>query len=268
MKQIILVFSLFLFSICSYAADLSGKTYWDGIAQSFTYIGEGAYYQFKEKNNIYYAAAAAPSLWFSFKEDKRLSSHLRAKKIPKVAQISSDLAPVFSFPIISIALFSYGIKKDDPRMVQFAKEYLATLYMALLECAAISAIRIHDRPSADNLADIETIFRGRSSFPSGHVVPYAALMFKTFQFYGPYWSIVPATLTYLTAVQRVREGKHYLSDIIGGFFLSAFASEGVRRAGNFNGNHPAYKFLFERNVSVGLIEHQGAIGPRLTFDWN
>jgi hypothetical protein len=72
----------------------------------------------------------------------------------------------------------------------------------------------------------------------------------------------------MTSIQRVRDGKHYLSDVVGGFFLSAFASEGVRKAGNFEGNPPAYKFLFERNVAVGIIEHEGTIGPRLTFDWN
>jgi hypothetical protein len=248
-------------------ADLSGASYWQGLKTSFSYLYEGSYKQFQEKNNLYFAAVAAPALWFSFDQDKRISDNARLKSVPKIMKISSDLAPVLGFPVLSFLTFSYGVKHKDQKMVQFAEEYFAAMYLAFLESAAMSVINIHERPSSANLSKIETSLRGKSSFPSGHVIPYAALTFKTFQFYGPYMAIAPAALTVFTSIQRVRDGKHYLSDVVGGFFLSAFASEGVRRSGHFSENHPAYKYLFERNMAVGIIEHEGVIGPRISFDY-
>lgn len=248
------------------AAELNGTTYWDGLKKSFTYLYQGSYMQFQEKNNLYTAAVAVPALWYSFDQDKRISDNARMKSIPKAMQLSSDLAPVLGFPVISFAAFTYGVKTDNPKMVQFAEEYFGAMYIAFLESAALSHIQVHKRPSEKNLAAIETRLRGDSSFPSGHVIPYAALALKTFQFYGPYAAVAPTALFVLTSMQRVRDGKHYLSDIVGGFFLSVWASEGVRRAGNYSDNHPAYKFLFERNVAFGIIENEGAIGPRISFD--
>ena len=253
-------------SNCS-ADDLDGSTYWKGLKTSFNYLYVGSYQQFQEKNNLYYAGLAVPTLWFSFDRDKRISDNARTKHIPKLIQLSGDLAPVLGLPLLSFGTFSYGVKHNDPKMIQFAEEYFGAMYLAFIESAAMSLIYIHERPSTVGLSKVETSLRGKSSFPSGHVIPYATLAFKIFQFYGPYWALVPTTLLVMTSIQRVRDGKHYLSDVVGGFFLSAFASEGVRRAGNFAGNHPTYKILFERNLALGIIEHEGAIGPRVSLDW-
>lgn len=267
MKTFFFVF-IFLFNTnVSYSADLTTKSYIDGLTKGFSYLAYGSFAQFQEKNNLYYAAAAAPMLWYSFEEDKRISRNARRKNVPGFMQITSDLAPVMGLPVISFLTYSYGVKTDNPKLIQFSTEYFGAMYLAFIESAAISLINIHDRPSTANLSKIETGLRGKSSFPSGHVIPYATLAFKTYQFYGPLWAIAPTGLFVLTSMQRVRDGKHYLSDIVGGFFLSAFASEGVRRVGNFQDNHKAYKYLFESNVTVGVIEHRGVIGPKITLDW-
>lgn len=249
------------------SAELNTETAWAGLKSSLTYMYQGSYLQFSEKNNLYVAAAAAPTLWYSFKEDKRLTGHARTKKIPKYMQISSDLAPALSFPIIPIAFFSYGVKKDDEKSVQFAKETFATMYLALLESAALSVVPIHERPDSGKLSKWETNFRGSSSFPSGHVIPYATLAIKTFQFYGPYYAIVPSALFVATSIQRVRDGKHYLSDVVGSLFLTAFASEGVRKAANYQENNTVYREFFERNFSLGYVVNAGVIGPKVTFSW-
>lgn len=249
------------------AAELTTAGYLDGLKSSFTYFYQGAYLQFTAENNLYVAAAAAPSLWYSFEEDKRITYHQMTKKIPKYMQISSDLAPVLSFPIIPVAFFTYGLKKDDAVAVQFAKETFATMYLALVESAALSVIDIHERPKKDKLSQWETNFRGDSSFPSGHVVPYVALTLKTLQFYGPYYAIAPGALFLATSIQRVRDGKHYLSDVVGGFFLTVFASEGVRKAAQNDNTTSTYKSLFNNNYRIGYIQHQGVIGPAVNFDW-
>lgn len=264
-----LIFSLasLFFTQTISAAELTPQTSWEGLKSSLTYFYQGSYRQLTAENNLYVAAAAAPSLWYSFKEDKRLTNHARTKKIPKSMQVSSDLAPVLSLPLIPIAFFSYGVKTDNDRAVQFAKESFATMYLALLESAALSAIPIHERPDTAKLSKWETNFRGKSSFPSGHVIPYATFAIKTFQFYGPYYAVIPSALFLATSIQRVRDGKHYVSDVVGGFFLTAFASEGVRKAANYQGNNIVYRALSKHNVSIGYASYQSAIGPRLSFDW-
>jgi undecaprenyl-diphosphatase len=50
----------------------------------------------------------------------------------------------------------------------------------------------------------------------------------------------------------VRTEKHYFSDIIGTFMISALASEGTRIASGYENNHPWYKAIFERDVSLGV----------------
>ncbi len=265
--KIFFVFFIFLFNFEVKADDLSYANFANGLKTSFSYLYHGSFLQFKEKNNLYYVAAGVPTLWYAFDQDKRISTNAREKKIPRITQLASDLAPALGFPIISFATYSLGTKHDDPRMIQFAQEYFASMYLAFIESAVMSVVPIHERPSSEKLSKWETNLRGKSSFPSGHVIPYATLALKTFQFYGPAFALAPSALLVLTSIQRVRDGKHYLSDVLGGFFLSAFASEGVRKAGQFSGNHPTYKYLFERNVAIGVFEFENTIGPRITFDW-
>lgn len=264
MKRLFVVFSL-LFSHNISAAELSGVAYWEGLKSSLTYFYQGAGFQFTAQNNLYYAGAAVPIMWFSFEEDKRVTNHEMTKKIPKYMQLTSDLAPALSFPVIPLAFFSYGIKKDDSKAVEFAKETFATMYLALLESAALSLVDVHERPKKDKLSKWETNFRGDSSFPSGHVIPYAALAIKTWQFYGPYYAIFPATLFAVTSVQRVRDGKHYLSDITGAFFLTAFAAEGVREAGKSSADIASAPN--EESYSLGYVSHRGVVGPQIIFVW-
>mgnify|MGYP005685115783 FL=1 len=266
MKRALYVLLFLLFSKNLSAADLTAETYWEGLKSSVTLLYQGSYMQFTAENNLYYAGAAVPALWYSFEEDKRITHHQMKKRIPKYMQVSSDLAPVLSFPIIPITVFSLGAKYDNPKAVQFAKETFATMYLALAESAALSVIDVHERPKKDKLSKWETNFRGKSSFPSGHVVPYAALTLKTLQFYGPYWAAVPGALFVATSFQRIKDGKHYLSDVVGGFFLTAFAAEGVRKAGKYQDTDTAYKSIFD-TYRIGYTAYEGVVGPMISFDW-
>ena len=263
----VLALILTFFSVQLSAAELTTQVYADGLGTGFKYLYQGAYMQFTAGSNAYIAAAAVPSLWYAFEEDKRITNHEMTKKVHNYMQISSDIAPFLSMPILTAGLYTYGIKKDNSRAVQFATETFATLYLALIESAALSLIDIHERPRVDQLSGWETKFRGNSSFPSGHVIPYIAIALKTYQFYGPYYAIVPSALLLASSYQRMRDGKHYFSDIVGAIFLTTFASEGVRKAGGYTENHSTFKAIFEQDVQVGYSFYNGAVGPRVSFSW-
>lgn len=262
-----LVLFLLIISMQSTAGELTTKSYLDGLKTSFQYFYQGAYLQFTEKNNAAVTVVAVPSLWYAFEEDKRITNQQMTKKIHNYMKTASDLAPFLSMPILTSGFYSYGVLKDNTRAVQFATETFATLYLALIESSALSLIQIHERPRMSELSGWEKNFRSKSSFPSGHVIPYIAVAFKTYQFYGPYYAILPSALYVATAFQRMRSGRHYFSDVVGSIFLTAFAAEGVRKAGGFSENHPSFKRLFERDIQLGYISYMGTVGPKISFTW-
>lgn len=240
---------------------------YEDLKSTISYFVKGSYLQFQESNNLYYAAAGVPLTWYAFENDKQMSNSQRRRPLRKHYDLTGDLGIVFNFPLVPLATYYIGKKSENTKLSQFAMEYAATLYLTLLETGLISYIPGHERPNTEGQSSWETNFRGKNSFPSGHIVPYSTLFFKTLQFYGPYYASVPLVLTYWSSLQRIREGRHYVSDVIGSFFLSAFASEGVRKAAGFKDNHPFYKWLFEHDFELGISRNADAIGPLVRFNF-
>ncbi len=238
------------------------------LKESFSLLFHGSYKQFSEINNLGYAAASVPSLIVAFDEDDRLAEHYRGKKVDKTIDLIGDLGVVLNQPLFPAAIYFLGDYKKNSHTTQFAKELFAATYLALAESGLMSFIQVHERPSKSELSFWEKSFRGDSSFPSGHVIPYQVLFFKTLQFYGPAWSVIPLGLSVIASMQRVHDRKHYLSDVVGSFFLSAFASEGVRAAANYSGNDEFYQRYFERkNIQIGILRYREAIGPMLSYSY-
>tara|TARA_R110000868_G_scaffold132380_2_gene343095 strand:- start:26083 stop:26877 length:795 start_codon:yes stop_codon:yes gene_type:complete len=264
MRKLILVSLLF----CSSSFAQESSRHWEALKESFTLLAKGSYMQFTQINNLGYAALATPSLIIAAKEDDRLANHYRGQNISNAVDLVGDLSVVLNQPFFPAAIYFLGDYKNNSHSVQFAKELFAATYLALGESGLLSFIDIHKRPSSDKLSFWEKSFRGDSSFPSGHVIPYQVLFFKTLQFYGPAWSIIPLGLSVVASMQRVQDRKHYVSDVVGSFFLSAFASEGVRAAANYSSNDSFYKKYFERSdLQVGILRYQNAIGPMVSLKY-
>lgn len=264
---VISIFSLLNVSVLANSSEVVGEDAWSDFKTSFSWIFKGSLEQFKTKNNLYYAGAAVPTLWFTFENDDRLTASATKKPMKKHIELTGDLGVLLSFPILHTGFYIYGRSTHNKHHTQFAMEYFASMYMALGESALLSFVPIHERPDQDNLNKWETGFRGNSSFPSGHVIPYYGLFFKTLQFYGPYWAIAPGVLSVWAAMQRVRSGRHYTSDVVGSFFLMAFASEGVRQVAGYEKNHPFYKWVFENEGRISVIKHKGVYGPSVVWNY-
>ena len=245
---------------------LSKRSLWQDTKTTFWYMVHGSYEQFLEPNNLYYAAVGIPATWYTFNIDRKFQDKVGPTKVTSFEDLVSDSGVVLNTPVFPLAMWYLGKKTGNSKLMQFSMEVAATTYLTLLESSILSRVQIHHRPNSSDLSPWETDFRGDSSWPSGHVVPYFALMFKTFQFYGPYWALVPAALAGFASAQRIKDDKHWLSDVTGAFFLTAFASEGIRRVAKYKDNHPIYKWIFEHEVQVGVVRHKKSIGPRLV--WN
>jgi membrane-associated phospholipid phosphatase len=270
---------LFLVLCCSYlcqnfaeesptekVSPLTKEVVWSDTKEAFSLLFRGSYLQFTEVNNLYHAAWGVPLNIYAFENDDRIKERYGGTEIANIVNNVGDLGVVFNFPLLHAGFYYYGKKTGNNHHVQFAKEYFASMYLALSESGLLSYIDVHNRPKTGELSFWETEFRGDSSWPSGHVIPYMTLFFKTLQFYGPAWSTVPLALTILSSMQRIQDEKHWFSDITGSFLLSAWASEGVRKAAGYSKNDPFYKWVFEHQAQIGFLRHKGSYGPRVS--WN
>ncbi|TDJ05377.1 MAG: hypothetical protein E2O68_06565, partial [Deltaproteobacteria bacterium] len=168
-------------------------TVWKDFLTSVIWIGEGLYKQFNTTNAIQ-AGVAVPLTWWAFERDDEVLKRTMGKDIGGFVKGVSDSAVIASFAVYQIGFYIWGRSTDDSKMVRYAMESFSSMYLAMLETAILSyAIDVHERP-VESSEVIEDIFRGQSSWPSGHMIPYSTLFLKTFQFYGPWWSLIPGTL--------------------------------------------------------------------------
>jgi membrane-associated phospholipid phosphatase len=241
--------------------------YWTDFKETADLFLRGSYLQFTAKNNLYYAAGGLPIVWYSFENDKRINSRYGGTEITNIVDHIGDAGVILNFPLMHLGFYYYGKKTNNNHHVQFAKEYMAAMYLALMESGLLSYIPVHERPFTGDSSFWEKAFRDDSSWPSGHVIPYMTLFFKTMQFYGPKWAAIPFVLSVMSGMQRIQDRKHWLSDITAAFLISAWASEGVRKAAGYKKNHPFYKWAFEHDLSVGVSHHYEAIGPRVFWSF-
>jgi hypothetical protein len=266
MKKIFILFALISFQSWG-SASAPTDDGWTDTESTIKLMLRGSYLQFTTRNNLYYLGAGTAASMYAFKHDDRIASLMATKDIKNIINHIGDTGVFLSFPFAAMGTWYLGKTKKDTKLQRFAMEYAAAMYLALGESGLLSYIQIHERPSPHNISFWEKEFRGNSSWPSGHVIPYSTLFFKTLQFYGPAWSTIPLLFTIASGLQRMQDGKHYASDIVGAFFFSAFASEGVRKAANYSGNHSFYKKWLEHDTEVGMLYYKKSWGPKVSFSF-
>ncbi len=219
------------------------------LVTSLKWLVQGSYKQF-DKNNLYTFGVAVPATWYAFGQDTYVYNSSQGKTVPNGIEWVSNASVFFATPVLQIGLYYLGRGNDDPKMMQYAMEMFSTTYLVFIETFLFSYIDVHSRPDSNNLDNLESL-RGPSSFTSGHMIAYTTLFSKTLQYYGPWWSLIPLSAAVMTGYERVVAQKHYLSDVVGGFFLTLLGSEGVRAAAKWKDNNPVFKFIFEHDVKVG-----------------
>ncbi len=233
----------------------------DDFLTSLGYMGQASYKQFTTPQGWVIGTGAIATLTYLFDQDERISAHSATEETNEdLIKALSDSFILFNTPIVPAGFYYWAKKNNDLKMKHFAQELFATVNLSLGEAVVLSAIPLHERPDQKDLSVWETAFRGRSSFPSGHVVGIAALTFKTFQYYGPAAALAPAVLTGAIAFERVHNQKHYVSDVMGGIFVALLASEGVRVAAKYQETDPVYKWIFQHELSAGFIQQEGIRG--------
>lgn len=265
--KIFLSFFIIALFICDKSkAEISGEVFKNDVKASFSYLGYGFLGQFN-RNNLVHSALFTPALWHSFQEDDRYASYFKSKKHIGLTKIVSDSAIFMNFPFFSMGMYYLGKKKNNDRLVEFAKEFFAAHYLAAVQVMALSFIEVNQRPDTARQSFWETAFRGKSSFPSGHVLPFTVLTWKVTQFYGPLYALIPLPFALATAYERLESGRHYMSDVVGGIFMGIVSSEGVRAAARNPDNHPFYKWVYEHQASVFPVVQEGHYALNFSYSF-
>ena len=199
--------------------------------------GAGFLNQFTHRDTLLWLGAAGGMTYLlSVDEVHQQEEIQRANVIGKSGQKIGDIAGLMlNIPIFQIGGYFWGRATRDEKLVQFTMDVLATHLISMLEVGAISQISFHKRPNVargieeEGSGGVNDLFRGTSSFPSGHMVGASVLMFKSWEYYG--WRAgIPATIaTALIGWARVEAGDHYLTDILGAVALSGIASLSTSR---------------------------------------
>lgn len=266
-KKIVIIATVFLGAFSLSAEEVSSDefSFSNDFYDSLKMLGKGSYLQFTDAPSIFLGGAGAVTLAAAFFQKETIENEIRSKKASDSEVIISDLNIIFSLPIIPLGTWLIAKKTDNQKLRSFAKEYFATLYLTKAEVFTLSFIPINKRPNSDGINTFEKNFRGKSSFPSGHMVPASTLFWKTFQYYGPLYASIPAAWTITTAYQRVNSKRHHITDVIGTFFLAGMANEGVRVAAAHKNNHPLYKWIFEHRLSFNFFKGKDVIQTTLDF---
>ncbi len=181
-------------------------------------------------------ATGGMTYMLSWDERHQQEAIQRANVIGTSGQKIGDIAGLMlNIPILQIGGYFWGRATNNEKMVQFTMDVLATHIVTILEVGAISQIPFHQRPNVvkgledEGSGGINDVFRGASSFPSGHMVGVSVLMFKSWEYYG--WRAgIPATIaTALMGWARIDSGDHYLTDVLGTVALSGIASLSTTR---------------------------------------
>ena len=199
--------------------------------------GAGFLNQFTNRDTLLLLGATGGMTYmFSLDERHQQEAIQRASVIGRSGQKIGDIAGLMlNIPILQIGGYVWGRATNNEKLVQFTMDVLATHAVTLLEVGAISQIPFHKRPNvasgseAEGSGGVNDLFRGASSFPSGHMVGVSVLMFKSWEYYG--WRAgIPATIaTALMGWARIESGDHYLTDVFGAVALSGIASLSTSR---------------------------------------
>ena len=210
------------------AIDWESVTFFSSVKGALGMAAEGFWRQFTYKSSLATLTGGAGAVWLADANDRSWSASMSGNDF-FTSDIVSVLGDETSIALGLTPLISFYLSRwlEDEKMYRFSVETFASLSIAWVETMALSQIDYHIRPRDEGpdpaTGFFDTAFRGSSSWPSGHLIKPFTLTFKMLDYYGWKAAIIPAGLTVLAAGNRIADGSHYPSDIVGAGVLSLAA---------------------------------------------
>lgn len=162
------------------------------------------------------AASATVASLTAFDESTSNSFRFHYSESP-VLNITNEFGNKMLILPASAALFGSSLLTKNTKFQDAAFTSLQSVLMTSLTVGAGKFLFARDRPiKNDGPYDFDFVSTGQTSFPSGHTA-------RAFSFITPWIMYYPSPLTYSlfalpasTAIARIAEGKHWLSDVAAG----------------------------------------------------
>jgi membrane-associated phospholipid phosphatase len=210
------------------AMDWQSPGFFSSAGSSLGIAAEGAWRQFTYPSSLMTLGLGAGAVWLADTHDQRGWEALEDNSFftsDVVSSLGDEMSIVLGFtPLVTYYLARW---RKDEKLHRFSVETFASLSLAWAETIVLSQIDYHVRPKDEGhepaTGFFDTALRGKSSWPSGHLIAPFTLTFKTWDYYGWKAAVLPAGLTVLAAGNRIADGSHYPSDIVGAGVLSLAA---------------------------------------------
>lgn len=209
-------------------ADWASPGFFKTVGTSLSMAGEGFWRQFTYPSSLTTLGLGTGAVWAADSLDQRGVEALAGDSF-FTSDVVSFLGDETSIMLGFTPLVTYYLARwrKDEKLHRFSVETFASLSLAWAETIVLSQIDYHGRPRDEGQdpasSFFDTALRGKSSWPSGHLIAPFTLTFKTWDYYGWKAAVVPAGLTVLAAGNRIADGSHYPSDIAAAGVLSLAA---------------------------------------------
>lgn len=208
--------------------DWESLGFFTAVSSSLSVAGEGFWRQFTYSSSLTTLGLGAGAVWAADSLDQRGVDALADNSF-LTSDLVSFLGDETSIMLGFTPLVTYYLARwrKDEKLYRFSVETFASLSLAWAETIALSQIDYHVRPRDEGQdpasSFFDTALRGKSSWPSGHLIAPFTVTFKVWDYYGWKAAVVPAGLTVLAAGNRIADGSHYPSDIVAAGVLSLAA---------------------------------------------
>ena len=205
--------------------DWEKVTFFSSFKDAVGEAAEGFWRQFTYESSLATLSAGAGTVWLADANDRSWSTSMSGNEF-FTSRVVNVLGDETSIALGFTPFVTYYLSRwmEDEKMYRFSVETFASLSLAWAETIALSQIDYHVRPRDEGQDPasgfFDTALRGKSSWPSGHLIAPFTITFKVLDHYGWKAAIIPAGLTALAAGNRIADGSHYPSDIIGAGVLS------------------------------------------------
>ena len=211
--------------VLSPTLDWEEVTLFGATKDSIGLAAEGFWRQFTYKSTLATLTSGAGATWLADHYDDKWLGALRGNDFLTSSFISA-LGDETSIALGFSPLVTYLLSRwlEDEKLCHFSVETFGAMLLTWVETIGLSQIDYNVRPRDEGedpaTSFFDTAFRGKSSWPSGHLVAPFTLTFKVWDYYGWKAAILPAGLTVISAGNRIADGSHYPSDIVAAGFLA------------------------------------------------
>jgi len=215
--------------------DFEQVTLFGDIGETLSIAWDSSYSQLAHADTLSTLGIGALAVWAADDRDDAWLDKLRQREY-LTNDIVSFVGDETALALTAVPAITWLLanQSEDEKLRRYSIETMSAISLVYAETLFIAhVIPTHDRPrdSEGNPATsfFDTAFRGEYSFPSGHMIAPFLVTMKTWDYYGWQAAFLPATVTAVSAFNRIADGSHYPSDVVASAVLSLSAHWATRR---------------------------------------